>query len=166
MNIFSSLIQIHLSDQYHEMRQLFVIECNILYQAVSCPVFQEKENGGRGYWANPMEFILSCLGYAVGLGNVWRFPYMTYENGGGESQTMSCRLCSWGTLTKRIKCQLRCVTPVGTYNCSCTFVWLFFRFCLFFNCFGCFLTDVNKALSRSSSPRLSFSLVLPLFVCI
>lgn len=37
----------------------------------------------RGAWANPIEFILSCIGYAVGIGNVWRFPYLIYRNGGG-----------------------------------------------------------------------------------
>lgn len=38
----------------------------------------------RAAWSGKMQFFLSIIGYSVGLGNIWRFPYLCQQNGGGE----------------------------------------------------------------------------------
>ncbi|MDS1309240.1 sodium-dependent transporter [Marinobacter xiaoshiensis] len=43
----------------------------------------EGSNAGRGLWSSRFAFILAATGSAVGLGNIWKFPYVTGENGGG-----------------------------------------------------------------------------------
>lgn len=43
----------------------------------------EAEAAKRGAFSSRRVFIFAAIGSAVGLGNIWRFPYVAYENGGG-----------------------------------------------------------------------------------
>ncbi len=42
-----------------------------------------KTNAARENWGSKLGFILAVAGSAIGLGNIWKFPYMTGNNGGG-----------------------------------------------------------------------------------
>ena len=53
----------------------------------------------RESWGNKAEYLLASIGFAVGLGNLWRFPYLCQKNGGGEYDITSaiilrCNLCN------------------------------------------------------------------------
>ncbi|ESO90311.1 hypothetical protein LOTGIDRAFT_123645 [Lottia gigantea] len=43
----------------------------------------DKDDGPREVWNKKAEYLLSVIGYAVDLANVWRFPHLCYKNGGG-----------------------------------------------------------------------------------
>ncbi|CAB0015460.1 unnamed protein product, partial [Nesidiocoris tenuis] len=50
---------------------------------ITVVVINDVDEPPRAAWDNKVQFMLSIIGYSVGLGNIWRFPYLCQQNGGG-----------------------------------------------------------------------------------
>jgi len=73
------------------LRRRMIGNCRLIHKFTVIPLFQdstpegyEQETPERGFWNSQLEFLLSLLGLSVGLGNIWRFPWVVWRNGGGK----------------------------------------------------------------------------------
>ena len=59
----------------------------------------------REQWSQKMDFLLSIIGFAVDLANIWRFPYLCYKNGGGLLDTRHSN-----AILLTVRCLSRCIS--------------------------------------------------------
>lgn len=71
----------------------------------------------RPAWNSKLQYILAQVGFSVGLGNVWRFPYLCQKNGGGKNLYLVIDLSSLSSPL---------LLSVASYSCLCGFSEVFF----------------------------------------
>lgn len=86
----------------------------------------------RGQWANKLEFILAIIGEIIGLGNVWRFPYLCFKNGGGKSCIKTSTIQPWNKTKSTHSISAHSVLITSKIQFSIYFPHIFLPFRSFF----------------------------------
>ena len=104
---------------------------DVLLHGHNNDIADTKKNGAgdlepeeeRETWGHKIEFILTCVGYCVGLGNVWRFPYLVFMNGGGAfliPYFLMLLLCGMPMFLMELALgQYFSLGPIATWNTCC-----------------------------------------------
>ena len=71
-------------------KERFVVDFRPNLSAMEVEESSSEASEDRDTWGSHREYLLSMIGFCVGIGNLWRFPYVCIRNGGGKGNTLGC----------------------------------------------------------------------------